>query len=144
MQFYGLAAPRAGTCAVHEFWNERLRQLTVHAGEPWAGEQRRATLFHAYPAEGRARTPGEETHCIASAARRPLHTMHLLTPLRLALWLDGPSYAQARLHGHLVVSRPAATERDDDGTLLRRYDPTLRPNPSPSPSSSPSPNPNPP
>ena len=33
MQFYGLAAPRAGTCAVHEFWNERLRQLTVHAGE---------------------------------------------------------------------------------------------------------------
>ena len=42
-------------------------------------------------------TPGEETHSIASAARRPLHTMHLLTPLRLALWLDGPSYAEARL-----------------------------------------------
>jgi hypothetical protein len=72
---------------------------------------------------------GEETHCIASAARRPLHTMHLLTPLRLALWLDGPSYAEARLHGHLVVSRPAAAERDDDGTLLRRHDLTLHPNP---------------
>ena len=72
---------------------------------------------------------GEETHCIASAARRPLHTMHLLTPLRLALWLDGPSYAEARLHGHLVVSRPAASERDDDGTLLRRHDLALHPNP---------------
>jgi len=49
VQFYGLAAPRAGTCAVHEFWNERLRQLTVHAGEPWPGEQRGQRLFHAYP-----------------------------------------------------------------------------------------------
>ena len=126
VQFYGLAAPRAGTCPVHEFWNERLRQLTVHAGEPWEGERRRATLFHAYPVE-HVRTPGEETHRIASAIRRPLHTMHLLTPLRLALWLGGPTYAEARLHGHLVVNRPAATERDDDGTLLRRYDLVLHP-----------------
>ena len=101
-------------------------------------------VSRAAPVEATHSTPGEETHSIASAARRPLHTMHLLTPLRLALWLDGPSYAEARLHGHLVVSRPAATERDDDGTLLRRHDPTLHPNPSPSPSSSPSPNPNPP
>ena len=126
VQFYGLAAPRAGTCPVHEFWNERLGQLTIHAGEPWEGERRRATLFHAYPVE-HVRTPGEETHRIASAVRRPLHTMHLLTPLRLTLWLGGPTYAEARLHGHLVVSRPAATERDDDGTLLRRYDLTLHP-----------------
>ena len=97
IQFYGLAAPRAGTCPVHEFWNERLHQQTVHAGEPWEGERRGQKLFHAYPVE-HVRTPGEETHRIASGVHRPLHTMHLLTPLRLALWLGGPTYAEVRLH----------------------------------------------
>ena len=78
IQFYGLAAPRAGTCPVHEFWNERLHQQTVHAGEPWEGERRGQKLFHAYPVE-HVRTPGEETHRIASGVHRPLHTMHLLS-----------------------------------------------------------------
>lgn len=58
-------------------------------------------------------SPREEAH-LPPFRTRELHRVHLLGPARLSVWLDGDTYASARLHAHLDhVTRPTAAEPEE-------------------------------
>ena len=43
---------------------------------------------------------------VPSGASQRLHTLHVLTPLQLRMWVGGESYETARLHGAMQFTRP--------------------------------------
>jgi hypothetical protein len=48
---------------------------------------------------------------LEAGASSELHLLHVLTPLRLRLWIGAPSYDQAPMRGTISLERPLAGER---------------------------------
>ena len=48
---------------------------------------------------------------LEAGASSELHVLHVLTPLRLRLWIGAPSYDQAPMRGTISLERPLAGER---------------------------------
>ncbi len=83
-----------------------------------APAERRATDADDERAAALPRAPELEA-TLEAGASRDLHALHILTPLRLRLWLGAEAYDDAPLRGSLTFERPAGESKQRLACVLR-------------------------